>query len=156
MCRIRTIVYCTKIVNQRQKYDDSEQCKIVWFVCILVDSKSISQWLIHCPRFFLFSFFNFYQSFLSHALMIHGITSNKRRRGTICFLNTTSTRSQTFRYLLQVRWLPHVLLRIICQYQAATRWDLPSWGITISRYTNADWKIYQYLHMKIICWRISH
>ena len=153
MCRIRTIVFCTKIANQRQKYDDSEQCKICLHSCRFKVNISMVNSL---PTFFLFSFFNFYQSFLSHALMIHGITSNKRRRGTICFLNTTSTRSQTFRYLLQVRWLPHVLLRIICQYQAATRWDLPSWGITISRYTNADWKIYQYLHMKIICWRISH
>ena len=51
----------------------------------------------------------------------------------VLFLSTTSTRSQTFRHLfatLPVR-LPHTFNRIACNYQAATRWDLPPYWITI-------------------------
>ena len=75
MCRIRTIVFCTKIANQRQKYDDSEQCKICLHSCRFKVNISMVNSL---PTSFLFSFFNFYQSFLSHTLMIHGITREGR------------------------------------------------------------------------------
>ena len=51
-------------------------------------------------------------------------------RGTIFY----STRSWTFRHLfatLHVRWLSHIFNRTACIYQAATRWDLPPYRITI-------------------------
>ena len=50
------------------------------------------------------------------------------------FHSTTSTRSQTLRHLfatLHVRWLSHIFNRTACIYQAATRWDLPPYRITI-------------------------
>ena len=52
----------------------------------------------------------------------------------LLFHFTTSTRSQTFRHLfatLHVRWLSHVFNRPACIYQAATRWHLPPYRITI-------------------------
>ena len=50
------------------------------------------------------------------------------------FHSTTSTRWRTFRHLfatLYVRWLSHIFNRNACIYQAATRWDLPPYRITI-------------------------
>ena len=50
------------------------------------------------------------------------------------FHSTTSTGSRTFRHLfatLHVRWLSHIFNRIACIYQAATRWDLPPYRLTI-------------------------
>ena len=50
------------------------------------------------------------------------------------FRSTTSTCSQTFRYLfatLHVRWLSRIFNRSACVYQTATRWDLPPYRITI-------------------------
>ena len=52
----------------------------------------------------------------------------------LLFHSTTSTRSWTFRHLfatLHVRWLSHIFNRTACIYQAATRWDLPPYRITI-------------------------
>ena len=52
----------------------------------------------------------------------------------LLFHSTTSTRSRTFRHLfatLHVRWLSHIFNRTACIYQAATRWDLPPYQITI-------------------------
>ena len=52
----------------------------------------------------------------------------------LLFHSTTSTSSRTFRHLfatLYVRWLSHIFNRIVCIYQAATRWDLPPYRITI-------------------------
>ena len=59
---------------------------------------------------------------------------SRGREGTILFHSTTSTRSRTFRHLfatLHVRWLSHIFNRTACIYQAATRWDLPPYRITI-------------------------
>ena len=52
----------------------------------------------------------------------------------LLFHSSTSTRSRTFRYLfatLHVRWLSHIFNRTACIYQAATRWDIPPYRITI-------------------------
>ena len=52
----------------------------------------------------------------------------------LLFHSTTSTRSRIFRHLfatLHVRWLSHIFNRTACIYQAATRWDLPPYRITI-------------------------
>ena len=59
---------------------------------------------------------------------------SRGREGTILFHSTTSTRSRTFRHLfatLHMRWLSHIFNRNACIYQAATRWDLPPYRITI-------------------------
>ena len=53
----------------------------------------------------------------------------------LLFHSTTSTRSRRFRHLfatLHVRWLSHIFNRTACIYQAANRWDLPPYRITIS------------------------
>ena len=50
------------------------------------------------------------------------------------FRSTTSTHSRTLRHLfatLYVRWLSHIFNRTTCIYQAATRWDLSPYRITI-------------------------
>ena len=63
------------------------------------------------------------------------LTGQQRKRGDhFLFHSTTSTRSRTFRHLfatLHVRWLSHIFNRNACIYQAATRWDLPPYPITI-------------------------
>ena len=50
------------------------------------------------------------------------------------FRSTTYTHSRTLRHLfatLYVRWLSHIFNRTTCIYQAATRWDLSPYRITI-------------------------
>ena len=52
----------------------------------------------------------------------------------LLFHSTTSTPLQTFRHLfatLHVRWLSHIFNRTACIYQAATRWHLRLYRITI-------------------------
>ena len=52
----------------------------------------------------------------------------------LLFHSITFTRSQTFRNLfatLHVRWLSHIFDRTACIYQTATRWELPTYRITI-------------------------
>ena len=59
---------------------------------------------------------------------------SRGREGTILFHSTTSTHSRTSRNLfatLHVKWLSHIFNRNACIYQAATRWDLPTYRITI-------------------------
>ena len=54
--------------------------------------------------------------------------------GPFSFLSTTSTHSQIFRNLfetLHVRWLPNIFNCSAFMYQNATRWDSPSYWITI-------------------------
>ena len=59
--------------------------------------------------------------------------------GPSSFHSTISTRSRIFRHLfdliylltLHVRWLSHIFNHTACIYQAATRWDLPPYRITI-------------------------
>ena len=71
-------------------------------------------------------------------LLFHSTTSTRShtfRHLFVLFLSVTSTRSQTFRHLfatLHVRWLWHIFHRTTCFYQAATRWALPPYRITIS------------------------
>ena len=58
----------------------------------------------------------------------------EKGREHLLFHSTASTRSRTFRHLfatLHVRWLSHIFNRNACIYQTATRWDLPSYQITI-------------------------
>ena len=53
----------------------------------------------------------------------------------ILFHSTTSTHSWTLRHLfatLHVRWLSRFFNCNTCVYQTATRWDLPTYRITIS------------------------
>ena len=79
---------------------------------------------------FCFCFF-FYQGFLSRTLTTHKRVGEGADH--LLFHSTTSTRSQTFRYLfatLHVRWLSHIFIRIACIYQAAT-W---SYFTTLSNY----------------------
>ena len=55
-------------------------------------------------------------------------------RDHFLFYSPTSTGSRTFRHLLAtlyVRWLSHIFHRTACIYQAATRWDIPPYRITI-------------------------
>ena len=57
-----------------------------------------------------------------------------KERGPSLFLSTTSSCLPAFRYLyeaLHVKWLPRIFNCISCNYQNATRWDLPPLGITI-------------------------
>ena len=52
----------------------------------------------------------------------------------ILFPSITLTRLQTFRHIFarfHVLWLPHILDCTAFIYQAATRWDLPPYRITI-------------------------
>ena len=60
---------------------------------------------------------------------------SRGKEGTIfSFRSTNSTRSRTFWHLfatLHVRWLSHIFNLNGCIYQAATRWDLPPYRITI-------------------------
>ena len=77
-------------------------------------------------------------SFFSIRIFFHGhwrLTGQQGKAGDhLLFHSTTSTRSRTVRHLfatLHVRWLSHILNRIACIYQAATRWDLPPYRITI-------------------------
>ena len=77
-------------------------------------------------------FFFFYQGFLSRTLTTHRAAGEGR--GPSLFHSTTSTRSRTFRHLfatLHVRWLSHIFNCNACIYQAATRWHLPPYRITI-------------------------
>ena len=77
------------------------------------------------------SFF-FYQGFLSPTLTTHRTAG--KGGDQLLFHSTTSARSRTFRYLfatLHVRWLSHTFNCTACIYQAATRWDLPPYRITI-------------------------
>ena len=80
----------------------------------------------------------FFFLFFSIRVFFHGhwrLTGQQGKGGDhLLFHSTTSTRSRTFRHLfatLHVRWLSHIFNRIACIYQAATRWDLPPYRITI-------------------------
>ena len=71
--------------------------------------------------------FFFYQGILSRELTTHRTAADHS-----LFYSTTSTRWRTFRHLfatLHVRWL--IFNLNACVYQAATRWDLPPYRITI-------------------------
>ena len=83
-------------------------------------------------------FFFFFFFFFSIRVLFHRhwrLTGQQGKGGDhLLFHSTTSTRSRTFRHLfatLHVRWLSHIFNRIACIYQAATRWDLPPYRITI-------------------------
>ena len=52
----------------------------------------------------------------------------------LLFHSTTSTHSRTFTHLfatLHVRWLSQIFNRNACNYQTATRWDLPPYRFLI-------------------------
>ena len=83
--------------------------------------------LLHIRRFFFR-----HQGFLLPILTIHRTAGEGS--GSSFFLSTTSTHSWTSRYLfatMQMKWLLRIFSRIACNYQTASRWDLPSWGINI-------------------------
>ena len=68
----------------------------------------------------------------------------------LLFHSTTSTRSRTFRNLfatLHVRWLPRIFNRKACVYQAAIRWDLPPYQITIRL---IDWLIDDAIFVRLL------
>ena len=78
------------------------------------------------------------QFVFSIRIFFHGhwrLTGQQGKGGDhFLFHSITFTRSRTFRYLfvtLHVRWLSHIFNRTVCIYQAATRWDLPPYRITI-------------------------
>ena len=77
-------------------------------------------------------------SFCSIRFFFHGhwrLTVQQGKGGDhVLFHFTTSTSSQTFRYLfatLHVRWLSPIFNHTACIYQTATQWDLPPYQITI-------------------------
>ena len=79
-----------------------------------------------------YQIFFFYQSFLQGQWRFTG--QQAEGEDHLLFHSTTSTRSQTLRHLfatLHVRWRSRVFNRNACIYQAATRWDLPPYRITI-------------------------
>ena len=86
--------------------------------------------------------FNAFQArvylFFSIRVFFHGhwwLTGQQGKGGKhLLFHSTTSTHSQTFRRLFatfHVKWLEHIFNRTTCIYQAATRWHLLLYRITI-------------------------
>ena len=75
-------------------------------------------------KLFLFvaTHFFFYHGFLSRTLTTY------RTAGP---LPPTHEHSDIYFATLHVRWLSHISNRTACIYQAATRWDLPPYWITI-------------------------
>ena len=76
--------------------------------------------------------FFFYQGFLHRHWRFTG--QQEKGGDHLLFHSTTSSRSRTLRHLLatlHVRWLSHIFNRTTCIYQAATRWDLQPYWITI-------------------------
>ena len=80
----------------------------------------------------------FLQIFFFHQGFLHRywrFTGQQGKRGNHLFFHfTTSTRSRALRHFfatLHVRWLSRIFNRNACVYQAATRWDLPGYRITI-------------------------
>ena len=87
------------------------------------------------------TFFFIYQGggtfFLSIRVFSHETLQTTALQGKggehLLFRSTTSTRSQTFRYLfatLHVRRLSHIFNRNACIYKTASRWDWPPYRIT--------------------------
>ena len=77
-------------------------------------------------------FYFFYQGFLHR----HWRFTGQQGKGGdhLLFHSTISTRSRRLRHLfatLHERWLSRIFNRNACIYQTATRWDLPSYRITI-------------------------
>ena len=74
----------------------------------------------------------FYQGFLHRHWRFTGQQGKGGDR--LLFHSTTSTCSWTLRHLfatLHVRWQLRIFNRNACDYQTATRWDLPLYRITI-------------------------
>ena len=76
--------------------------------------------------------------FFSIRVFFHGhrrLTGQQEKGADhLLFHLTTSTRWRTFRHLfttLHVRSLSHIFNCTACTYQAASRWDLPPYRITI-------------------------
>ena len=94
-------------------------------------------------------FFVFYQVFFHRHWQF---TEQQRKGGDhLLFHSTTSTRSRTLRHLfatLHVRWLSRIFNRNACVYQTATRWDLPSYRITI-------WLIVWWCSVYLFTWWID-
>ena len=81
---------------------------------------------------YLFFFFFFYQDFLSQTLTTHRTAGEGRGPSFIPLYHFHPlTNIQTLFATLHVRWLSHIFNRTVCIYQAATRWDLPPYRITI-------------------------
>ena len=80
----------------------------------------------------------FFFFFFTIRVFFHGhwqLTGQQGKGGDhLLFHSTTSTRSLTFRHLfatLRMRWLSHIFNRTDCIYQTTTRWDWPTFRITI-------------------------
>ena len=93
----------------------------------------------HLRNTFSTSCLTSFKYFFSFRVLFHGHWQLTGQQGMgenhLLFHSTTSTRSWTFRHLfaiLHVRWLSHIFNRTACIYQAAARWDLPRYRITIS------------------------
>ena len=77
-------------------------------------------------------FFFFYQGFLSKTLTIHRTAREGRGPSFIPLYHFQPlTNIQRFFATLHMRWLLRAFNRNACVYQAATRWDLPPYRITI-------------------------
>ena len=82
----------------------------------------------------LICLFFFYQDFLSRTLTTH--RTAWEGRGTI-FYSTLPLPLSSHQYLdiyfatLRVTWLSYISNRTACIYQAAPRWDLPPYRVTI-------------------------
>ena len=93
--------------------------------------------------------------FFSNRVCFHGqwqLTGQQGKGGDhLLFHSSTSTRSRTLRHFfatLHVGWLSRIFNRNACAYQAATRWALPPYRITI-------WVIYWWCNVCLFTWWIG-
>ena len=101
--------------------------------CLYRNSLILIYYIPFNRRSTFFFFFFFFLSGLSFTDTDNSQNS-RGREGTILFHSSTSICSRTFRDLsatLHVRWLSHIFNSNACIYQAATRWDLPPYRVTI-------------------------
>ena len=103
----------------------SNSCCIFINICIYVIDHNVHMFLFFCRA-----------SLHKHWKFTGQL---EKREGTFFFLSSTSTRSETFRYLfatLHVRWIPRISNPTTCYYQNGTWWDLltyrtPIWLVDV-------------------------
>ena len=101
-------------------------------IYILKETRNLFFWITPQNHRLMFVFFFFIRVFF-HRHWRFTVQQGKGG-GHLLFHSTTSTRSRTLRHLfaiLHVRWLSRIFNCNACVYQAATRWDLPPYRITI-------------------------
>ena len=118
----------------------SIQIKVDYSISVNVWYASMNRVLFISSIYFCFivSYLLEIRIFLSTTVPFHSRWrfTGQHEKGVdlLLFFSITSTRSQTFRHLfatLHVTWLPRTFNRIACNYQTATRWDLPPYSMSI-------------------------